>query len=198
MNKRFGMSVNQIDNKRATPLHFAVLHRECKNVELLIKLDADIDAQDFQGHTPLQIAIIRLSQEPDSFEDYKRIIKELLFNGASRKLKNSNGLTAFQLLEQCWDILAPSQFESLQIVLRESRPFMCFMRHRPLVKLDKSPSTLLLGVGVNVLVCFAFYYGLDQHINFLPELHHALLLSSKVLLGILVPTFILCSVLEPG
>jgi hypothetical protein len=37
----------------------------------------------------LHIAMIRLAQDENRFEDYKRIIKELLFNGASRDLKNA-------------------------------------------------------------------------------------------------------------
>jgi ankyrin repeat protein len=30
----------------ATPLHFAVMYREYKNVELIVKLGIDVDAQD--------------------------------------------------------------------------------------------------------------------------------------------------------
>lgn len=47
LHNKLEMDVNQTDVKRATPLHFAVLQRECKNVELLISLGANIDAQDF-------------------------------------------------------------------------------------------------------------------------------------------------------
>lgn len=92
------MDVNQRDCKNVTPLHFAVLQRECKNVELLIKYSANIDAQDFNGYTPLHIAVVRLSQDADNFEDYKRIMKELLFNGANRGIKNDKGHTPLDLL----------------------------------------------------------------------------------------------------
>lgn len=57
--KKFGQRVDKGNSKNATPLHFAVIYRELKNVELLIKLGAPLDAQDFQGHTPLHLALIR-------------------------------------------------------------------------------------------------------------------------------------------
>jgi hypothetical protein len=35
-----------------------------------------------------------LEQQPQFFEDFKRIIKELLFNGAKRSIQTLEGLTA--------------------------------------------------------------------------------------------------------
>jgi hypothetical protein len=37
-------------------------------------------------------------QDLDLFDDYKRIIKTLLFAGASRYIKTGSGLTALELL----------------------------------------------------------------------------------------------------
>ena len=86
--KKYDFDVNIRDRIQASPLHFAILKKEFKNVELLIKFGADVNAQDFLGQTPLHIAVMRISQDPDSFTDYKRIIKELLFNGADKTLKS--------------------------------------------------------------------------------------------------------------
>lgn len=44
LNETCEMGINQKDSKQATPLHFAVLQKEIKNVELLIKLGIDLNA----------------------------------------------------------------------------------------------------------------------------------------------------------
>ena len=47
--KQLNFDVNLRDEIQATPLNFAILKREYKNVELLIHLGADVDAQDNLG-----------------------------------------------------------------------------------------------------------------------------------------------------
>lgn len=42
--KLFNFDVNLRDNKDATPLHFATMYKETKNIELLIKFGADLNA----------------------------------------------------------------------------------------------------------------------------------------------------------
>ena len=58
--KQYRFNVNITDKIEATPLHFAILKREFKNVELLIKFGADLNAQDFLGQAPLHIAVMRI------------------------------------------------------------------------------------------------------------------------------------------
>ena len=99
LKKKYDQSVDAKDAKNATPLHFACMHKETKNVEFLISNKCQLDIQDVQGHTPLHICLIRLLQDPDSFDEYKRIIKTLLFAGASRSLRTVKGLTPIEMLE---------------------------------------------------------------------------------------------------
>ena len=47
--KQHDFDVNVRDEIEATPMHFAILKCEFKNVELLIKFGADLDAQDNLG-----------------------------------------------------------------------------------------------------------------------------------------------------
>jgi len=42
--KLFNFDVNLRDNKDAAPLHFATMYKETKNIELLIKFGADLNA----------------------------------------------------------------------------------------------------------------------------------------------------------
>ena len=99
LHKQRAFDVNVRDCFQATPLHFAILKQEFMNVQLLIKAGADVNARDVKGNSPLHLAILRIAAEPDEFDLYKKIIKELLFNGAQLSLQTEAGLTARDLLD---------------------------------------------------------------------------------------------------
>lgn len=125
-------NVNVRDNFKATPLHFAILKNEFMNVQLLIKFGADVNAQDQMGLAPLHICVMRIGQSPDDFEDFKKIIKELLFNGANRSLTNEQGQSPRDMLEEIIEELDHADYVQLKSILTYKRPCLCFMRRRPI------------------------------------------------------------------
>ena len=73
------------------------------------------------------------------------------------------------------------------------------MRHRPLKKVKKSFGVLILGVILFVVICLAFYLGMqDGHNKLVTWLHHSLYLASEFLILILLPAYLLAVCLEPG
>ena len=67
--------------------------------------------------------MMRTSQDPDGFQDFKRILKELLFNGADKSLKNDNGQTPYDLLQKIRenDVLEDSEYRSLNTILNQGK-----------------------------------------------------------------------------
>jgi ACR3 family arsenite efflux pump ArsB len=65
-------------------------------------------------------------------------------------------------------------FKSLKFVLKDSRTCLCLMRHRPIKKVRKNPAILILGIVVNFVVAYLFYYTLKVFWitpNFAPLFH---------------------------
>lgn len=157
LHKKHNIPVNLHDAKNATPLHFAAMHREPKNVEYLVAKGAELDVQDCQGHTPIHICMIRMIQDPDSFDEYKRIIKTLLFAGAKRDIKTKSGDTAMDLLVKHEHVFEEREFSSLRFILSDYKECMCFQRHRPIRKVERSPFIIILSLVLNAIVLCAFY-----------------------------------------
>ena len=53
---------------------------------------------------------MRIAADPDDFDVYKKIIKELLFNGANRSLRTDSGHTPRDLLDDIEDSLEVREY----------------------------------------------------------------------------------------
>lgn len=202
--EKYYCDVNVRDNFLATPLHFAILKQEFMNVQLLIKFGADVNAQDQMGLAPLHICIMRIGQCPDNYDDYKKIVKELLFSGANRTLVNEQGHTPRDMLEEIEDELEEAEYEQMKSILTFKRPCLCFMRRRPIQKMERSYWTMIFGIvftGVSTTIYFKFINEKYHHADYgilLKPLHVALWWMAVVLLFISVPLFVLTVTINPG
>ena len=83
---KYNISINEVDQKRSTPLHWAVFEGSEIAMTYLISWGAEIDAQDDDGYTPLHLAIDYAEKEQNT-----RLVKILLLKGADRHAKNNEG-----------------------------------------------------------------------------------------------------------
>ncbi|HEY8967007.1 MAG TPA: ankyrin repeat domain-containing protein [Candidatus Methylacidiphilales bacterium] len=81
----------------STPLHAAVAHGQTLNVEQFLDAGADVNALDFAGRTPLQIALTRL-------DEYDPVASLLLDYGANPLQPDYGGLTAVELAKVRGDL----------------------------------------------------------------------------------------------
>lgn len=90
--------VDGVDDRGATALHFAAISLLIKNVQALIKLGADPNCQDIEGNTPMHLCLETLFDDNCNFDKVKNIVKELIFSGAVREIKNEASQTPMEIL----------------------------------------------------------------------------------------------------
>jgi len=197
-------------------------------VELLIKYEANLNAQDREGRTPLHTGVMRMCAEmkqmlfveadeeidPSSqedadliYEEYKAIIKELLFCGADRNIKTKKGQTALDILNEFEDTLTKQQMKSMRFILTDQTTCVCFMRHRPIKKMRKSTLVLVFAILWNMAMTYLFYGTLETTLVkagknndgiLLPFVHDFFVAMSLIWFCIALPTFVMAASLQPG
>lgn len=89
------INVNAPTNLGLTPLHYATRSIKPNNVNLLIQYNANVNARDNNGDTPLTK---KFDELPHSVDDTIRIIDLLCNNGANVNAQNNQGDTALIIL----------------------------------------------------------------------------------------------------
>lgn len=79
----------------------------------MIKLGADPNAQDIEGNTCLHLALNTLFEDDSGFEKVKNIVKELIFSGASRDIKNKFNQKPMDILILLNDILSDEDYNKM-------------------------------------------------------------------------------------
>ena len=78
-----------------------------------------------------------LFEEEENFEKVKNIVKELIFSGADRNLKNDSGLTPLDLLEQLKPDLESDDYSKLKYILTPPQGNRYLRMTRPIEKVDR-------------------------------------------------------------
>jgi uncharacterized protein len=92
--KSKGADVNETDKNGVTPLHRAVRFRSPAAVLALLKLGADIDAQDRKSHSTALHRAVTHTGAPGTKakgEEIKAILRALIQSGADTRIKNKMG-----------------------------------------------------------------------------------------------------------
>lgn len=153
------IDVKAVDDKGATALHFACVNLLIQNVQALLKLGCDPNAQDSEGNTSLHLCIKQMVEiknkvrqqdeeeeekkalDEEGFEILKNISKELLFSGCSRDITNEDGHTARDIFEENVGLFNSDEENRIRYILTKPKPCGCFRLTRPIEKVRRSRQT---------------------------------------------------------
>ena len=93
----------------------------------------------------------------DSFAEYKKIIKELLFHGADRTIETENGESPSDFVDFIQEFLNEADYLQLKSMLQVSRPCLCFLRRRPLAKIEKDPTIMVVALTFNISLALIYF-----------------------------------------
>ena len=130
--KSLGMDLTSVDNRRSTPIHWAIF--SSSEVALLYLLGwvdhRYLNMQDVEGFTPLHIAV-------NTSEKLKsgRPLRALLMRGADKTIKDKLGRTPLDLAMKLEDQKVKAE---IRMFLEAENKFDCLMLKTPLKRTEKS------------------------------------------------------------
>ena len=129
------LDVRELDIKRRSPLHWAVVNSSRLILEYILAHEQDLEVRDFDGMTPLHLAILTLPKEQSPI-----FVKTLIVRGSKINALTERGQTCFDLIpEDISDVLR----DKVKLLLRDYRcrcQFMITFRFLP-IKYERSRCT---------------------------------------------------------
>jgi len=134
------MDITIKDNRGSTPLHWACYSKSEVALCYLLAWVQNVDCQDVEGLTPLHLAVKSVETLKSS-----RPVRTLLIRGANRDVKDNNGKTPIEHVENISNLVLQNELRSM---LKEPHDCSCLMLKTPLKLTRKSPKTSLLFGGL--------------------------------------------------
>lgn len=86
--EKAALNIDELDQKGNTPLHYACDHKAEYSPQWLFAFGAVINALNEDGNTPLHL-LVKNSHKLDS----PKLVREMIFKGADRDIRNKDGKT---------------------------------------------------------------------------------------------------------
>lgn len=117
-----GADVNSINKGGWAPLYEAVWSRDIETVRMLINAGADPNQRETGGWTPLMaMAAAAYYEETDNINKAIKIMLMLIEAGADAGIKDRNGDTAFNILQNRYPKFYNAYIEELKAALPEAK-----------------------------------------------------------------------------
>jgi len=132
---KYQFSISEVDVDKNTPLHYACFNSAEIAAFWLIGFGQDVNVQNKNLDTPLHMLLM---SEHKMFNT--KTVRELIFKGADRSIKNKKDQLAIDLLTKIKDETIKAELEKILGPQPCYNP--CFHIKQPLMKLEKSRFTL--------------------------------------------------------
>jgi hypothetical protein len=86
----------------------------------------------------MHLALETLLEEPSNFEKVKNIVKELIFSGAEREIKNFQGRTPRDLIDEFHELLSEEDIRKLSYILASPTGNRYLRMTRPIEKVSRT------------------------------------------------------------
>jgi hypothetical protein len=110
--------------------------------------------------------MMTLFEDNPNYEKVKNLVKELIFSGADRSKKNSEGQTAMDILEQLKPDLREFDYDKLKYILTPPKGTRFLRMTRPIEKVTRNKDCQVGALLFNLFVIALFgFAGIEDWLN---------------------------------